>query len=82
MKTILIALAALIAAGPALAQEAAKTAAPTPSPEKKVCRTVMETGSMFGKRTCRTKAEWAAIDEANSAAAQGVRDRAHGGMPR
>ena len=34
-------------------------------PDKKICRDVEETGSMFPKRMCNTAAEWAKIDERN-----------------
>ena len=38
----------------------AEAAAP---PAKKICRKLTNTGSILGKRTCRTPEEWAALDE-------------------
>jgi hypothetical protein len=56
----------------AAAQEAAPPAvpaAPPPPAEKKVCRSERTTGSNLpGKRTCRTRAQWDAIDRAANAA--------------
>ena len=34
--------------------------------QKKVCKRVETTGTILPKRDCRTKAEWAAIAEANA----------------
>jgi hypothetical protein len=47
------------------ASPSAPVAAAAPAqvtPEKKVCRREQEVGSIMPKRTCRTQAEWAAID--------------------
>lgn len=33
------------------------------NPDKKTCRTQEAVGTMFSKRICHTKAEWAKIDE-------------------
>ena len=42
---------------------AADPAVPQPdAKDKKVCRTEEATGSLFVKRVCHTKAEWAAIE--------------------
>ncbi len=35
---------------------------------KRVCRSVETLGSKIPKRTCRSKAEWAQLDEANAQA--------------
>lgn len=52
-----------LAASPAMAQD---TPAPTPAPEKKICRTIIPTGSIMGKRFCLTKAEWQRLNEINA----------------
>ena len=45
----------------AVQQTVTVTASPAPKPERKVCKTLDNTGSrMGGTRVCRTKAEWAA----------------------
>ena len=67
MKVVFAFTAACLAFTSASAQQAAPAAAPVK--EKKVCRREMETGSIMPKSTCRTKAEWAAIDQANADAA-------------
>lgn len=36
-------------------------------PPKPLCRNESTTGSMFAKKTCHSKEEWAAIDLANAA---------------
>jgi len=59
-------LAATILASPAYASEPAAGQAEAkakPVKEKKVCKTDTATGSIMAKRTCRTKAEWAAMEE-------------------
>ena len=61
-------------AAPVFAQN--NDAASAPKPEKKVCRRIEVTGSIIGsKAVCHTKAEWTAIDEANSKAAGDSLDR-------
>ncbi len=50
----------LVLSAPALAQETPAVEKPA---EKKICRSVAATGSIMGKRECRTKAEWDAIAE-------------------
>ncbi len=60
----LLASAALLAAGEPAAAQAAQTstAAPPatakPQKEKMVCKEEPVTGTRFGKRVCRTEAEW------------------------
>jgi len=51
-------------ATPSTAPAAPATAA---APEKKICRREQEIGSIMPKRTCRTQAEWDAIDRATEA---------------
>jgi len=71
MTPILVAtLAALAQAQPASAP------ADQPSAEKKVCRSVDVTGSIFPKKTCHTRAEWAKIDEGNARSVRDFRERA------
>ena len=48
-------------------------AAPPPAEEKKICQTIVATGSRLGgKRVCHTKAEW----RAQAAAADATMERA------
>ena len=56
------ALAALILASPAAASGPAQKDADTAKAEKKICRSETATGSIMKKRTCRTAAEWAALN--------------------
>ncbi len=56
---------ALCASTAALAQQAASTPeakAAAQAPEKKICHTDADTGSMIRTRTCHTKAEWDQIE--------------------
>ena len=53
-----IILGSIALAGPAFAQDGPPAPAPTPAPEKKICRTIVPTGSIMGKRFCLTKTEW------------------------
>ncbi|GGE85794.1 hypothetical protein [Sphingomonas prati] len=48
-----------------LAVDPVQTAATPASEPKKICRRDMTTGSIMPKRTCRTQAEWAAIERSN-----------------
>jgi hypothetical protein len=59
-----LAVLAMAAAVPASAQDAG-TSQPAEKPvkEKKICKSDTGTGSIMPKRTCRTKAEWAALTE-------------------
>ena len=57
MPVSLIAAALLLVA--AQAQPATTTPAAPVDPDKKICKTIRETGSRLGgKRECKTKAEW------------------------
>ena len=56
-------------------QSAAKPAPAPAKADRKVCRTVDTTGTiMGGTKTCHTKAEWAAIDQANGDRVSAGRD--------
>jgi hypothetical protein len=55
----------LVIVSPAVAQETSAPA-PTPAPEKKICRTITPTGSIMGKRFCLTKAEWQKLNAINA----------------
>ena len=70
MPVPLIAAALLLIA--AQAQPATTTPAAPVDPDKKICKTIKETGSRLGgKRECRTQAEWDRIAEEQSKKAQG-----------
>lgn len=43
-------------------------------PPKTICRSEDTTGSMFPTRTCHSKEEWTAIDAANAANAERLRN--------
>lgn len=52
--------------------------------EKKLCRKVAVTGTILGgKKVCRTRADWAAVDQANGDNATRARDgMSSGALPR
>ncbi|HEV2044400.1 MAG TPA: hypothetical protein VGR05_06945 [Sphingomicrobium sp.] len=57
MPISIIAAALLLATGQAPAPTVAQT--PAADPNKRVCKTIKETGSRLGgKRECKTQAEW------------------------
>ena len=56
--------ALLLASSQAVGQTEAS--APAPAPEKKICRSIVPTGSIMGKRICLTKTEWKEFDGINS----------------
>ena len=69
----LVTTAFLLAGASSMAEPAAASATSTPAPaaaaapvvkEKKVCRREQLIGSIMPTRTCRTQAQWAAIDRA------------------
>lgn len=62
-------LAALLLVDPPVATPAPPAAA-TAAADKKICRREEELGTMFAKRTCRTQAEWNAIDAQNAREAE------------
>lgn len=74
---------ALIAV-PVLAEAPTSSASPAPKAEaadKKICRSVSATGSYMRKRECHTKAEWAAIKNAESSStAQTLERRRNSGV--
>ena len=67
---------------------AADSPAPATAPAKvdsdseKVCKTVRPTGSRLGRRTCRTRAEWAAIEGTARSAMDDARDSGQAWQPR
>ena len=64
MPFSIIAAALLMTAGQTPAPPA--TTAPTVDPDKKVCKTIKETGSRLGgTRQCKTQAEWNRIAAEN-----------------
>lgn len=72
-------LALLALATPALAhQDADGGADKKPKAEKKICRALISTGSIVGKRECRTKAEWDAMSDRSTNAREKL-DRDMGG---
>jgi hypothetical protein len=64
MGRSLAAAAFFFAGSQAVAQTVAP--APAPVPEKKICRSVVPTGSIMGRRVCLTKTEWKELDGINS----------------
>jgi hypothetical protein len=72
MSISILAAAFLFVAGQTPAPSTATTPPPAADPEKKVCKTIKETGSRLGgKRECRTQAEWSRIAEETQAKARG-----------
>ncbi len=72
-------LALLVLATPALAhQDADGGADKKAKAEKKICRALVSTGSIMGKRECHTKAEWDAMSD-RSTNARDKLDRDMGG---
>lgn len=56
-----------LVATPALAETSQPSGQPVETQaEKKVCRVSATTGSIMRTRVCKTKAEWALIDEMNA----------------
>ncbi|MGH6617310.1 hypothetical protein [Sphingomonas sp.] len=64
MHLSLGALAAILAAAPAVAEKSDRANA-RPAKEKKVCRPVVGTGTILARPYCLTRAEWAEMDERN-----------------
>ena len=60
------------AATPAAAAPATTAAA---APEKKICRSMVMTGSIMGKRSCRTNAEWAKLQRSTDDAWETARGK-------
>jgi len=75
-------LLAALTATPAIARDKADKPA---DPDKKVCRTLEQTGSIFTKRICHTAEEWKTIDADDARSAQSLSDtpnRGADGSPR
>lgn len=74
-KTVAILFAVTVAGAlPATAQVQNAPVA-KPKPEKKVCRSEVDTGSIMQKRVCHTAAEWKAIAAANESNTDNFRNR-------
>lgn len=74
----------LIAASPLAAQASSPAAQVTPAAapgDKKVCRRVEVTGSMMPERVCRTRAQWAAVNDARVDNFYNARDRMKSAIP-
>jgi len=69
MRFALPLLALALSAAPALAKQGGDEAPKDPA-KKKVCRQSAETGTILPRRTCKTRADWDAIDKANAANAE------------
>ncbi|WP_010219068.1 hypothetical protein [Sphingomonas sp. PAMC 26621] len=65
-------LAAILLSSPLVAHAAdpAVAAKPIADPDKKICRAEDVTGSLFPKRVCHTRAEWAEIGASRQTAAE------------
>jgi hypothetical protein len=61
-KIVFLISAVACVSAPALANHDKKPA----DPNKKVCRRIVETGSIMGESVCHTSAEWAQIDAQNN----------------
>ncbi|WP_375382097.1 hypothetical protein [uncultured Sphingomonas sp.] len=73
--TLALTLAALCMASPVVAKDKKPV-----DPNKKICRTDTNTGSIMPKSTCHTAAEWAAIDHSTGAGGSPTGDlRGQGG---
>ena len=59
----------------AVAQDAAPPVETAPVKEKKICRSLMPTGSIMAKRTCMTRAEWAKFNASFEKQNQAFRDQ-------
>lgn len=71
MRFALALSASLLLTAPAFARDKADKPV---DPDKKICRTLDQTGSMFTRRVCHTAEEWKAIDGANAKSAQSFDD--------
>ncbi|WP_010184466.1 hypothetical protein [Sphingomonas sp. PAMC 26605] len=75
MKTLS---AALLLCLPMIAQAADSPLAASTEKEKKVCRSEESTGSLFVKRVCHTKTEWAALDIEGQRSAEHIQNQSRG----
>lgn len=64
----------------ALAQESSAPAPAQPVKDKKICRSVVPTGTIMGKRMCLTKAEWAEFHARNERHNDMFRDNKNKGL--
>ena len=64
--------AALVAGGP---MQDASAIAPQPAKEKKICRSIVPTGTIVAKRFCLSKDQWAKLADENGKHAQMREDR-------
>lgn len=60
--------------GSAFAQDAGQPQTPPPAKEKKICRSVVPTGTIMSKRICLTKTEWARFNDQNERHADMLKD--------
>ena len=63
----------------AIAQDASAADPVAPVKEKKICRLVVPTGTIMGKRMCLTKAEWAKLNGQYDKQNQAFRDNQNRG---
>jgi hypothetical protein len=63
----------------AIAQDATPPQEPVPVKEKVICRTVIATGTIMGKRICLTKTEWAKLNGAYDKQNETFRERQNQG---
>lgn len=64
----------LVMGTPCWAQETPQAAAPPP--EKKICKSIVPTGSIMAKKFCLTKTEWAKFNDINDqGSSQAFRNR-------
>ena len=59
----------------AVAQDATPPVEAAPVKEKKICRSMVATGSVMAKRTCLTKAEWAKLNASSEKQNEHFRDQ-------
>lgn len=76
MKTV-VAVLLLCVPSLAYASDAVPAAAPVEK-EKTICRRQEATGSLFVKRVCRTKAEWASLDLEGQRSAEHMQNQSRG----
>lgn len=79
-----IAVLALLSTSAIAADTSSSDTTSTQPKEKKLCRKVAVTGTILGgKKVCRTRADWAAVDQANGDNATRARDgMSSGALPR
>ena len=65
-------------AGDNIADADAAVATDEGSPDRTICKRVINTGTRFAKRTCRTWSEWVAMEERSQDMAHDIQRRARG----